>query len=105
MSCRLSVSAFLAEDFKFLEPGLHLIPGVFGGLLAVARAVIGMEAMRRARIDLELGGLAGCLQVRFHLLDLSNRNSLVRFAVEAEHRRLHFRRELRRALGPNRILR
>ncbi len=42
-----------AQHFVLLEPRLHLVPGVLGGFLAVARPVVGVEAVRRARIDLE----------------------------------------------------
>src|SRR5580704_2139838 len=44
-----------AQHIIFLEPGLHLVPAILGGFLAVAGAVVGMKAVRRARIDLELG--------------------------------------------------
>src|SRR5260370_7364933 len=46
-----------AQHVVFLEPGLHLVPSILGGFLAVARAIIGVEAVRGARIDLELSGL------------------------------------------------
>ena len=51
-----------AQDAIGLEPVGHLFPGVVRGLLAVARAVVGVEAVRRRRIDLELGLLARALQ-------------------------------------------
>src|SRR5258708_34576349 len=47
-----------------------------------------MEAVGRARIDLEFGGLAGGLEGRLHLLDLIDRNALVLGTIEAEHRLL-----------------
>src|SRR5258705_12448960 len=56
---RLCFSARSAQHVVLLEPGLHLAPCILGGFLAVAGAVIGVEAVRSARIDLELGGLLG----------------------------------------------
>jgi hypothetical protein len=40
-----------AQYAVFLEPGLRLLPGIFRGVLAVAAAIIGMEAVRRFRIE------------------------------------------------------
>src|SRR5262252_3396346 len=79
----------LRQHAVLLEPGGHLVPAVVRCFLAVARPVIGMEAMRRARIDLEFGGLAGGLEGGFHLLDLIDWDALVLGAIEAEHRLLH----------------
>src|SRR5581483_396445 len=93
-------SNVLAQYAVFLEPGLHLIPGVFRGFLAVAGAIIGVEAVRRAGIDLELGGLLVGRKRFFHLLHLRDRNAGVSPAVKAEYRRLHIGRELERALRP-----
>src|SRR5215831_4258207 len=100
-----TTATYSAQHFVFLEPGGHLVPAVLGGFLAVARAIVGVEAVRCARIDLELGGLAGRLQCGLHRLDLRYRNALVGLAVKAEHRRLHLRRQLGRALRPDRLLR
>src|SRR5215813_8522447 len=47
------------EDLVLLEPVGHLAPGCLGSFLAVARPVVGMEAVRRAWIGLEVGGLFG----------------------------------------------
>src|SRR5262249_38735168 len=38
------------EDLVLLEPVRHLAPGCLGSLLAVALPIVGMEAVRRARI-------------------------------------------------------
>src|SRR5258708_36955350 len=76
------------EHAVFLEPGGHLAPRVISRLLAIAWPVVGMEAVGRAWIDLEFGGLAGGLEGRFHLLDLIDRNALVLGTLEAEHRLL-----------------
>src|ERR1700753_4318078 len=46
-----------AKHLVFLHPGLHPAPCILGRFLAITRAIVGVEAMRRARIDLELGGL------------------------------------------------
>src|SRR5215468_6560607 len=45
-----------AQHAVFLQPGLHLVPAVFGRILAVAWAIVGVEAVRCTRIDLELRG-------------------------------------------------
>src|SRR6266850_8315124 len=67
---------------------IYLAPRVIGRFLAIAWPIVGMEAVRRARIDLEFGGLAGGLEGRFHLLDLIDRNALIFRTIEAEHRLL-----------------
>src|SRR5215813_670060 len=61
----------------FLEPGLQLLPRILGRLLAIARPIVGMEAMGGIRIDFEFGGLARRLQRGLHLLDLIDRNARV----------------------------
>src|SRR5450755_4122428 len=87
-----------AQDFVLLEPAHHLIPGVFGRFLAIARPVVRVEAMRRAGIDLEFGGLFSGLELLFHLLDLLDLDAGVLGAVETEDWRLHIRHEFDRAL-------
>src|SRR5258708_25754622 len=87
-----------AQHFVLLEPADHLVPGVLGGLLAIARPVIRVEGVRRAGIDLEFGGLFSGLELFFHLLDLLDLDAGVLGAVETEHWRLHIGRELDRAL-------
>src|SRR5262249_30802367 len=82
----------LGENFVLFEPGDHLIPGILGRILAVAGAIIGMEAVRRARIDLDLEGLPSRLQRPLQRVDLTYRDALVRVAIEAEHRRFTPRR-------------
>ncbi len=89
-----------SEHFVFLHPGKHLRPAVFGRFLAVARPVVGVESVRRAGIDLELGGFLGRCECRLHGLDLLDRNALVGRAIETKDRRLHFGRKLGRALRP-----
>ena len=44
-----------ASDAVFLEPLLHFLPAILGRPFAVARAIIGMEGVRRVGIDDELG--------------------------------------------------
>src|SRR5882757_877258 len=81
------------QHFVLLEPADHLIPRVvsrpFAGvrrcLAAVARPVVGVEAVRRAGIDLEFGGLFSGLEFFFHLLDLLDLDAGVLGAVETEH--------------------
>ena len=48
-----------AEHPVFSEPGLHPAPRILGGFLAITCAIIGMEAVRCARIDFEFGGFPG----------------------------------------------
>jgi len=72
-----------AQNFVFPEPCLHLIPGVFGGFLAVACSVVGVEAVRRAGIDLELGGLVRLRQRSFQRLDLGDGNAGIRASTQA----------------------
>src|SRR6476661_3439553 len=55
-----------AQHAVFLEPRSQLFPAVLGRGLVVARPVIGVEAVRRAWIDVEFGGLAERLHLRFH---------------------------------------
>src|SRR5262249_31193255 len=43
------------QHLVLLEPGCEPLPGVLGGLLAVARPVTRMEAVRRVLVDLEPG--------------------------------------------------
>src|SRR5688572_13698353 len=66
-----------------LEPGEHALPAVLGGLLAVGRPEIGMEAVRHAFVDVDLGLLivAESFQARAQALDLLQRNALVGAAV------------------------
>jgi len=71
-----------AEHFVFLEPGLHLTPCGFGGFRTIAGAIIRMETVRSARIDLEFGGFAGRLECGFHGLDLGRRDTLIRLAIQ-----------------------
>jgi hypothetical protein len=47
-----------AQHIVPLEPGDRAVPGVFGRLLALAPAVVGVEAVRGAVVDMEFGGLA-----------------------------------------------
>src|SRR3954464_1944218 len=92
-----------AQDAILLEPGLGLLPGIFCGVLAVAAAVVGMEPVRRFRIDLEFGRLLVLLQGCLELLDLGDGNAGIGAPIEAEHRCLHLGRELHRAFRPQRI--
>src|SRR4029079_10394057 len=64
-----------------------------------------MEAVRRALIDLDLERLARALQRGLHRIYLGQGDTLIRFAVETEHRRLHLGCKRSWALGPNRCLR
>src|SRR5438067_7736538 len=82
-----------AQHFVLLEPGDRLLPGVLGRLLAVARPEVRVEAVRRAGIDLEFGGLFSGLEFFLHLLDLLDLDAGVLGAVEAEHWRLYIRHE------------
>src|SRR6202000_3578915 len=64
-----------AKHFILPEPRLHPAPGVLGGFLAVTRAIVGVEAMRRTGIDLELGGLVGLRKRRLQCFDIGNGNA------------------------------
>src|ERR1700735_3643165 len=92
-----------AEPPVLPEPGLHPAPRIFGGFLAIACAIVGMEAVRCARIDFEFGGFPGSCQRCLQRLDRRNRNAGIRLAIQAQHRRLHIRGELGRALRPERV--
>src|SRR5437868_6548004 len=81
-----------------LEPGLQPLPAVLRGLRPVARAVVGVEGVRRLRIDHELAGLVGRRAGLLHLLGGRDRDALVGAAIEAEHRRLELARERDRML-------
>src|SRR5580700_348464 len=61
---------YLAEHAILSEPVKHALPRVLGGVLAVARPVVGDEAVRRTGVDDELKRLSGGLQRLFHILDL-----------------------------------
>src|SRR5262245_15798409 len=78
-----------SQHLVLLEPVRRLRPRILGRVLAVARPIIGMETVRRARIDLELGSLARSRERRLHRLDLRDRDALVGFAIESEPGRLH----------------
>src|SRR5262245_45306172 len=82
----------------FLEPVDRLVPRGLGGILAITRAIVGMEAVRGARIDVKRGGFARGLEPALHLPDLVDRNASISLAVETEHRDLGLWREIERAL-------
>src|SRR5215469_14101529 len=77
------------QDLVLLEPVDQLAPGLLRLLLAVAWPVVGMEAVRRAVIDMELGGLAGRLELGLLVLDLLDLDASVLGPVETQHRSLH----------------
>src|SRR5947199_10202930 len=95
----------LAQHPVLFEPGLHLAPGVLGRVVAIARAIVGVETMRCGGIDLELGSLVVGRQRRLEGFHRCDGNAGVGLAVEAEDGRFHLGRELRRALWPDRIWR
>src|SRR6476646_12185704 len=64
-----------------------------------------MKTMRGAWIDFDFRCLARRFQSVLHLLNLRDRDALIRLAVKSKHRRFHVRRELDRAFRPDRILR
>src|SRR5713101_9418589 len=64
-----------------------------------------MEAVWRARIDLEFGGLLGRRESGLQRLDRRDGNAAIRLAVQAQHRGLHVRGKLGRALRPKRVRR
>src|SRR5512134_1499072 len=77
------------------EPGEAALPAVRGGFLAEAGPVVGVEAVRRVRVDHELAlTVAGSFERIAQILDRVVRNAAVRPAVETEHRRLDLRRNI-----------
>ena len=67
----------------------QLGPAVGGIRRAVAVAVVGVEAVRRIRIDVDAAlGLPGPLQGRTHGLDAGQGNAAVLLAIQAQHRGL-----------------
>src|SRR6266545_2169842 len=71
-----------------LEPRQHALPTIFGGLLAVARPVIGVEGVWHALVDVDPRFLvvAEGVQPGAQALDLLERNALVGAAIQAKHR-------------------
>src|SRR5262249_38312623 len=100
-SCRRNRSS--AQYAVFPEPALHQVPGILGCFLAVARAVIGVEPMRRRGVDLEIRGLLVFGQRRLQRLYGGDGNPGIRIAIKAENRCLHLGCELGRTLGPERV--
>src|SRR5262252_6710796 len=84
-----SVARFTSAHAVVLEPSQHFRPPVCRGFGAIARAVIGVEAVRGVGVDLEFAGLARRLARRLTLLDRVLRDALVGAAVECEHRAFH----------------
>src|SRR3954462_8270184 len=72
------------RDAVLLEPCQHALPAVVGRFLAIARAVVGVEGVRHAFVDVDLRLLvvAECLQAGAQHLDALERDALVRAAVE-----------------------
>src|SRR6516162_7148184 len=88
--CRRATSNRSAARFRsahsvFLEPGEHSTPSVLGVVGPIGGPVIGVEAVRCVRIDLEFAGLAGRLAGGLALLDRVLRNALILAAIEREH--------------------
>ena len=86
------------------EPREHAFPAVLRLLLAVVvGAVVGVEAVRRFRVNDELGLLAGRPSIRPASCPRRvDGNAVVLAAVEAEHRRLDFLRRGRSAFSASR---
>jgi hypothetical protein len=71
--------------------------------LAIACAVIGVEAVRRVSVGFDLEGFSGALERIFQHVHLRERNALVGFAVKAENRGVDLRRAFDWALRPERF--
>src|SRR6267378_7863429 len=86
----LSFSSFGLCNSVLLEPGEHALPAVVGRFLAVARAVVGVEGVRHAFVDMDhrLRVLAEGDERRAQALDRIERDALVGAAVESQHRRV-----------------
>jgi hypothetical protein len=73
------------------EETLHAPPAIFGRLFVVDLAIVGMEAVLRAGIDVNgEPALAGGLQRSAHSRHIAERDGLIILGVEAEDRRLSF---------------
>src|SRR6185437_7340974 len=101
----VSVNCSSGKHIPFLEPSRHLSPRVFGCVLIVARTIISVEPVSRARIFFEFCGFSGGSERGFHSFHLGRRNTLIFGAIKAEHGSFHFRRKLQRTLRPDRLLR
>src|SRR5687768_8338108 len=75
----LSLQSAVLRNPMLLEPGEHALPAVLRGFLAVARAVVGVEGMRHAFVDMDLRLLvvAEGLEAGAHALHEIQRDSLV----------------------------
>src|SRR5262245_24105411 len=87
-------SAVRSGHAVLLEPGEAALPAVLRRIRAIARPVVGVEAVRRAVVDDQLARLLRVLERLAHLVDVAHRDALVRAAVETEHRRLQLADEL-----------
>src|SRR5437588_12263449 len=85
-------------DAVLLEPGLQLGPAVLRLIRAVARAVVGVKAVRRVGIEHDFARVVRRLERRLHFFDARNRNARVGAAVEAENRAFEFADEVDRVL-------
>src|SRR5260370_34397267 len=91
-----------SADAVGLEPGERLLPAVLRRLLAVARAVVAVESVRRVRIgdDLRLGcgRRAGGFERGAHLFDRVQGNAGVGAAVETKYRTMKILGDVDRVL-------
>src|SRR5260370_6875993 len=91
-----------AADAVGFEPGEGFLPAVLRRLLAVARAVVGVEGVRRVRIgdDLRLGcgRRAGGFERGAHLFDRLHGNAGVGAAVETKYRTIKILGDVDRVL-------
>src|SRR5260370_10814877 len=91
-----------AADAVGFEPGEGFLPAVLRRLLAVARAVVGVEGVRRVRIgdDLRLGcgRRAGGFERGAHLFDGLHGNAGVGAAVETKYRTIKILGDVDRVL-------
>src|SRR6185437_2010107 len=70
------------------EPVEQPLPSVLRGRLAIGRAIVGEERVRRGRIRVDLAPLAGGRERLAHALDAFDRDARIRAAIEAQHGRL-----------------
>src|SRR3954447_11720929 len=73
-------------DPVVFEPGEHSRPAALGGVGAIARAVVGVEAVRGVGVDRKFTGFAGRLARGLALLDQFLRDALIGAAMEGEDR-------------------